>query len=553
MAHISDKIADDLVDRQIAVLRAAEGMSARILEELQIADDKIQILLRRTGVTQFTRQRLISILNQIRRIAADFTRTAYPQMRNDVSQLAKMVASRTAQDLNDMFNIDVFNPTLSANQLKRLIDDSAIMGGQTLKDFWSRQPALITDSYSQILRTGIISGASKGEMLKEIAESVRLASTRAQIKTMVRSSVMEIANSARLDMYAQNSDLVQGIVWLSTLDSRTSPICRGLDGLKWDLDRNPIGHAIPFPGVTAHPNCRSTQLPLLVSFEQLAKKNKDLAARLDDSMSRGTRASMDGQVPSDLTYNDWLKTKGSAFARDLLGPARFAMWEDGTLTMRDMLSQSGRPLTIEQLKSEIEAPRLTGGMARWRETMEDIEAAGEAYLLEANTLFRSLEPHQRKPILDYVASSGPINAHLRKGLFEDVAPIVAQMQATLSLFPLNTHEMRLWRGAEKSDLSLITGDTNRVSGFFSTSVSRDVGQTFFLSNWQEIGDDAVLFDIRVPPGTARMLFGSETEQELILNHATRLRVVGHRFETIAHDGDPSEIKVLVVELEVVGG
>src|SRR5690606_8422543 len=98
-ARISDKIADDLVDRQISVLRAAEGLSQKIIAEFEKAENAILAKLNRMDLTSFTRQRTIEALNQIRRIAAEFSKTAYETMRNDSSKIAQLVASRTAGDL----------------------------------------------------------------------------------------------------------------------------------------------------------------------------------------------------------------------------------------------------------------------------------------------------------------------------------------------------------------------------------------------------------------------------------------------------------------------
>ena len=554
MARISDKIADDLVDRQISVLRAAEGLSQKIIAEFEKAENAILAKLNRMDLTSFTRQRTIEALNQVRRIAAEFSKTAYETMRNDSSKIAQLVASRTAGDLNDLFNVDVFNPTLSANSIKRILDDNSIIGGQTAKDYWSRQPNLITDAYSQVIRTGLVTGASKADMLKQVVESDKLALTKGQIKTMVRTSVMEVANSARLDMYRDNNDLVKGIVWLSTLDSRTSAICRGLDGLTWTLDYKPIGHTIPFPGSTAHYNCRSTQLPLLRSFAELAGKNEDLAAKLDDAMSKGTRASMDGQVPKDLTYNDWLKTKSKDFAIGVLGPARYELWQSGELSMRDMLSQSGNSLTIPELETALE-PKFLSGPKRFSSPSFVLEE-------EAEELYKELlafKNHKMgavdvKAINDYIAGSGPINAHLRDGLFPDLAEPVSSLRHAISTMTPNTKEMRLWRGTEIGNFDIEVGDYINVEGFLSTSYDKFVGDTFYSSYYNEIGDDAVLLDIRVPPGLGRFLPGSNSERELIMDHGTRLRVVGQRYDEYEHDGGElgmQVIKRLIIEVEVV--
>ena len=69
----------------------------------------------------------------------------------------------------------------------------------------------------------------------------------------------------------------------------------------------------------------------------------------------GTRASMDGQVAADMTYEQWLKKKDAAepgFAKSVLGPGRYNLWKNGKLTLRDLVDQRGRELTLEQLDAK---------------------------------------------------------------------------------------------------------------------------------------------------------------------------------------------------------
>lgn len=527
MSNISDKIADDLIDRQVSTLKAAEGLSQRLVSELQAAEEKILSMLNRTDLTKFTRQRTIEALNQVRRIATSFSQKSYQVMRRESSSIAELVAGRSARDLNDLFGLDLFNPTLSANQLKRILDDRAILGGQTLADYWNRQPGHITDAYSQVLRTGLITGASKGQMVAEIKQSAKLAQIKGSIRTMVRTSVMEVANAAREDMYRQNADLVKGIQWLSTLDLRTSPICRALDGLAWTLEYVPIGHSMPYPGSTAHPNCRSTQIPLLRSFEELAGKNKKLAAKLDASMSSGTRASMDGQVASDIRYDDWLKSQDADRAREILGPTRYAAWKAGQLSLRDMVDQSDRALTVAELDAEFSVPyEFTA--RRWKQVREDgIKETNAFYKRQLEKVNGKFDTRTDDALVEYITGD---YASMQR-LLRQLGPAGAAAQdsnvaALLKAFenaPLNDKRLRSFRVVENAEHAI--GDTVEVQGFWSTS-TRPI---FFTA---ADSDAPVVYDIVTPAGTSRIIpGGSLNGNELIYNDGTRFRVVGKTVET----------------------
>lgn len=127
-------------------------------------------------------------------------------------------------------------------------------------------------------------------------------------------------------------------------------------------------------GIISH-NCRSTQIPVLRSWEELSgKKLPSLdKASIEERMKQKlgamgmdpaqiakakahAKASMDGQVSKDLNFEDWLHTKPDTFIDKVLGPGRAKLWNRGKggLSLSDLTNQDNRPLTIAQLKDLIE-------------------------------------------------------------------------------------------------------------------------------------------------------------------------------------------------------
>jgi len=92
-------------------------------------------------------------------------------------------------------------------------------------------------------------------------------------------------------------------------------------------------------------------LPITYSFEEMARNaggNSDLAKKLD-KIPAGTRASLDGQVPSTVTYNDWLKGRTDSEIKDVLGATRAKLFVDGKISLSDLINDNGRPLPIAEL------------------------------------------------------------------------------------------------------------------------------------------------------------------------------------------------------------
>lgn len=103
-------------------------------------------------------------------------------------------------------------------------------------------------------------------------------------------------------------------------------------------------------GVIVH-NCRTTLIAVLKSVREIlgAGIGKRKAAALR-ALPKATQSSMDGQVAASLTYEQWLKTKPESFQRDVLGRGKWELWQAGGLTLSELIDQSGRPLSLEQLR-----------------------------------------------------------------------------------------------------------------------------------------------------------------------------------------------------------
>ena len=124
-------------------------------------------------------------------------------------------------------------------------------------------------------------------------------------------------------------------------------MCRVRDGLLYDTKHKPLGHKIPWldgPG-RLHFNCRSVSVPVLKSWRELGIDADELPA--------GTRASMDGQVPADLTYAQWFAKQSAKRQDEIVGPTRGRLYRAGRVTFDRFSDDKGRWLTLEQLQDRL--------------------------------------------------------------------------------------------------------------------------------------------------------------------------------------------------------
>lgn len=163
----------------------------------------------------------------------------------------------------------------------------------------------------------------------------------------MRTAVSHTAGFTRDRFMEGNSDLIKAQVWTATLDSRTSEVCRPRDGKQYQpvSPYKPIGHSLPWLGGPgrAHWNCRSTAVPVVKSWRELTGVD-------GLEFSHSERASMDGAVPADLTYGQWLKRQSAARQDQILGPTRGALLRRGGLEVDKFYSDKGVYLTLDQLR-----------------------------------------------------------------------------------------------------------------------------------------------------------------------------------------------------------
>ncbi len=148
-----------------------------------------------------------------------------------------------------------------------------------------------------------------------------------ELSAIQRTIFTNTQNAAANAMYRANDDVLDGYQWTSTLDGRTSDICKALDGRVFETD---AGRYPP-----AHFNCRSTTIPVVKRF-----------SRLPDSVREGAplpRAAYDGQIPESLDYPQWLVTQPDRVKLQALGSQRRVdLFNEGRLNLTRFSDPGGR-------------------------------------------------------------------------------------------------------------------------------------------------------------------------------------------------------------------
>jgi hypothetical protein len=371
---VNQQIADDVVSRAIDLLRYDSQLRTRVIVLLLALRDEIVAELLASEIDSgrvlgSARGTLDALLAKVE----DGISAAYGAIASDQAEAASQLASVEADFAASLLAkaqiyIDFETKALTTEQLAALAREALVMGAPA-QEWWSRQGGDLLQRYTDQIRLGVANGESIDKLVRRIRGRATGARNSYEVngetrtfvefrggvidtatrnaESLVRTSVASVSAASRRAFYEANGDVVQGVVQISVLDDRTTIICIARAGKAWKLDGTPIGHDIPYAGgLPQHWQERSSEAPVLRALSEFG---------IDASAIKpiGAQRALDGEVPADFSFEDWLKRRTLAQQDAQLGPGRAELWRAGKISLSDLLNGHGQPLTLEDLRASV--------------------------------------------------------------------------------------------------------------------------------------------------------------------------------------------------------
>ena len=340
--NVSDRLLDLTAIRQLLLLRLISGENIRINKEYDAIAADLEKQLRGPELTTYKGKRLNQAIEELK------ARVIIPEPA--IGELAATEADYTVQSMAQVGIDAVLPPEPVIDRIAR----TSLIQGATMQQWWGKLNETTQFDVERTIKNGVLLGQTNREIATALVGkgtdkgSEAISKARRDAVAITRTAVQTLSNEARLATYAQNADIIKAIQWVSTLDGRTSDICIARSGKTWSFpDFEPQGHNIPWGGgPPAHWACRSTTVPITKTFAEI-----DGEGKAAPNAPPSTRSSMDGQVAADLSFDQFLRSKPPEFADEMLGKGRAQLWRDGKITLSQLLSAQGTPLTLAQLKA----------------------------------------------------------------------------------------------------------------------------------------------------------------------------------------------------------
>lgn len=340
--NFNEAIRDRVVRHMLYLERLKSAHAREVLQHIDndiLPDLRLQLAIRldniraagvdKGPVTTARLEAQIASFEEITRRFADIN----TRVQGDLLEIGQYETQWFSNMLNEEAGVRIDVALPSPEQVATVVN-SKPFDGRTLEEWYNRLGTNAQQRLSATIKRGVVEGRTTGQITRDVMADMQI--VRRHAEAIARSGMGHAANAARTLMHEQNSDIVQGEQINATLDTRTCPTCGPLDGKVYELG---VGPRPPF-----HVSCRCTVTPVLKSWRALG---------IDaDEVPAGTRASMNGQVASDITYNQWLKKQPLAVQAEALGKTRAQLFRKGELDVGSFVNNRRELLTLKQLREK---------------------------------------------------------------------------------------------------------------------------------------------------------------------------------------------------------
>lgn len=320
---VNEDLQSLAVSHQLYTERLSGRVLAEIMRVLDAASDDLRGRLRRMqreGGSVLSRARVLRMRREIEQLFREASAT-WEAMEAALQPIAERDAAWWAGTLQRTIpvGLDVIRPAPQQVWAAAL---SRPWQGTLLRQWVAQFDASVVSELQRAVELGYLEGDTIPQIARRIRGTRKARYTDGVIRGLVghraralaRTATQHVAAVARDQTMRANTDIIKGYQYVATLDSRTTMLCASRDGNVYeDIDRK--------PELPAHWQCRSTYVPVTKSWRELGFDRDEVDPR--------ARASMNGEVPAKLTYEEWLRKQPEGVQREALGRRRWEQWKQG--------------------------------------------------------------------------------------------------------------------------------------------------------------------------------------------------------------------------------
>ncbi|MEC1780068.1 minor capsid protein [Schinkia azotoformans] len=284
------KMREELDKKAIKDIRPILEAYKRSLDDVRTEIAKIYARYLVDGELSVSKSQRYSILKQLE-----------TTLLEQAKQIGYIDVQYTTSILTDVFEESFYqtaylidsgvSTVISFAVLRPEMVEAAVMTpieGKMFSDrIWNNKEILV-NRVRESVEKALIQGTDIRKLSRSIKNEFEVSAYES--KRLITTEVARVTSQGQKAIFDQ-SDVVQEVMWDSTLDGKTSKICQSRDGMRWNKNDD-------YPIPPAHPNCRSAIVPVVSGWTP-TKKRENI------KNSKGEKATIDYS-----TYENWRKSKG---------------------------------------------------------------------------------------------------------------------------------------------------------------------------------------------------------------------------------------------------
>ncbi|NOJ92024.1 hypothetical protein HMI51_03560 [Corallococcus coralloides] len=321
-----------------------------------------------------TTERIAGLLSEVRTLRAGAYAAISSTLQEEAASFAAYEARWQAALLEETLIVDVSIAAPTAEVLEAAVFSRPFNGAVFETWVAGMEPADLA-RIERTIQAGVVEGRTTQQIVRELVSGDgALEGSRRGAEAVARTALNHVATQAREEVYRANNDILSGVMWLATLDGRTTFGCITLDKNVFPVRSG--------PRPPRHWRCRSSTTPVIdgvklvgdrpfvrdtrdrrnreIDFRAEAKAKagedwkdmteKERGAAVKRIRERWAKENI-GSAPKGLSYEDWLRRQPTSFQDEVLGPARGRLFRDGGLRLGSFTDASGKTLTLEALRA----------------------------------------------------------------------------------------------------------------------------------------------------------------------------------------------------------
>lgn len=340
-----DPLLDHSIRHSVNLTQYSNYVLAKMIRILNLSDVDLMAQLNEAladiEASDFKISRLNNLLISVREVNAE----AYAQLYSGLTAELQAYVEYEGQFQYDLYKSVVPVAFEIATVVPEQVYAAAMaepMQGRLLKDWAAGLKEGRLRRIKDVIAIGYAQGKTTADIIRELRGTRALSyadglldTDRRNVEAIVRTALSHTAQATRSRFYDANASILGDLVWVSTLDGRTSQDCRARDQHRYTQAHAPVDHSLPWlagPG-RLHWQCRSSSIALLRGQKSLT----------------GTRSSDGGYVAVDTSYSDWLKAQPAGVQDEVLGKARGEKYRAGGMEIKDFQNDKGKMITLKEL------------------------------------------------------------------------------------------------------------------------------------------------------------------------------------------------------------